>query len=336
MNFTRVVTPIIPKKIAIPNPSQAFDFWEKNPFPKRGEFLNAITFNNERVMVDRISVFDGNRFVCSGNDSSPNPKIKVAHFPICFDLTKDVDLKRFKAILLKIDLAQIYSIDFLCSRYFSRIFRAKVSIKSQRQRVHHSEIHYVSEFSLVDFDGVVKHLNGDLDKKITEEDEKNVDLFIDRGFCVNKDSFSYSHLVDLHEKSSAWARKQNLQMNKESFPYDLHNCINFLCETCDYLDRAIQDNDVSQVMIVSSHALCEVHKIKLAQRVKNSDEKKARAFKLWEEHYQDKTKESRKRSRVSQRSISKDVGVSVGTLNSWFKDFSRKDDLKHGILARCK
>lgn len=313
VDFTNVVQPFsIPKKFRIPlNPLDAFCCWGSWGIPKRRDLLDHCTKQRERVIVDRIGVSLGDK-----------PLVKVAQFSTCFNLADSDDLKVFKSILLKIDLKKIDFITSEYSDYFRRVSTSFAELRLHRKRYAHSEVHHITNFSKkTEIDDVVNHLNNG---EIYENDESDVELFIEHGFNLRKESPSYQELVDVHNKANAWGRALQEEITEESFSNQLRKCIDDICSSCGFLDDDICDELANEALVIA-HALCQSQEIKLAQRVKNSDEKRELAFKLWQESYKNKTQKERKALGVSQRSLAERVGVSVGTLNGWIKEFERGD-----------
>lgn len=323
-------------RLILTHPKEVHHRWLHGELPKRARLIRALLSEIHCSYIDRITVFVG---VSKKDDY---PLYRVVSFSRKLDLISPKDIAILKNIFLKITLDSVCSVDSFTKDSWRR---AAVSHRFRKDDVFKRGIYFADIFNPdKDADQIIQHLGGDIHRDITKSLNAEVDSFFERFFWHKDKGFSHNELIQLHDKANAWARKRKLNITDDGFADALDLCLAQLCEDCDFLDETIKEDWLGEnmsVWFVAAHALCQTQRIKLAQRVKNSDEKKAKAFKLWKKHYQDKTKESRKRSRVSQRSIAKDVGVSVGTLNNWFKKFNKLSENKginlvngiHGVNA---
>ena len=289
--------------------------WTPDSLPKRTELLEEFTQLRERMLIRRIVVCD------KSHDKSLI--LRVAVMKDCLNLNDSSHLEKFKKILCNIKLEKIHVIDSEYSDYCRQTSTSFASLKntsstkiSNDDRV---ELHAIKKFGYDEIDRIVAHLNGASKDDITENEIEKVDSFIEHGFNLYPELPSYAELLKTHNLTTEWFRKENPEINDETFPIVLKNSIDAIFQEND----EIKENSLSSYWYVAAHALCECNRTKKAQQVKEPHQKKERAFREWKSSYQGKTKKERKVSGTSLRSIATKVGISVGTLSNWIKEFER-------------
>tara|TARA_Y100000588_G_scaffold170299_1_gene184057 strand:+ start:1327 stop:2295 length:969 start_codon:yes stop_codon:yes gene_type:complete len=303
-------------KLDLLEPLKVHQQWLEDEMPKRSVLIDALLDEVHCTYIDRITTFNRNH---KGQDW-----FKVANFKHKLNVAIEAHLKILKQILLKIDLESICAVD---SFYDNSCRRAALNTCFQNEKAPFRKgVCFADVFDISrDVEGIIKHLGGDSGLEVTESLESDVDAFIERFFRPKDNGLSREELTLLHGRVRFWARKCHVPFTKESDLTDVFDrCFDWLIDSDLPIEGSIKEDwfgDNMRVWFVVAHALCESQKIKVAQRVKNSEHKRAKAFDIWESNYRNKTAAERRILKVSQRSISVEVGVSVGKLNSWFKEF---------------
>lgn len=297
-------------------PLKVHQQWLEDEMPKRAVLIDALLDDVHCTHIDRITTFNRNN---KGQDW-----FNVANFKHKLNVATESHRKILKQILLKIDLGSICAVD---SFYDDSCRRAASSPRFKNKKAAFRKgVYLADEFDFHrDVEGIIKHLGGNVALEITTSIEEDVDAFIERFFRPKNGNPSREELIKLHERVNAWSRKNGIEFSKESDLTEVfERCFDWLLENDHLEESSIKEDWLGQnmrVWFVIAHALCESQKIKIAQRVKNSEQKRAKAFDIWESSYRNQTAAERRRLNISQRSISVEVGVSVGKLNSWFKEF---------------
>lgn len=304
----------IKKSFGLPLRWNITEAWATDSLPKRNALLEELTQTRERMLISRIAVYvktdDGKIY------------FKVVVLKDFFNLANEDHLKKFKQILLSINLENIYFIDSEYSDYLrqtSTTFANLRNMSAKKVSNSDNEIHIIRKCEHNDMDKIISHLNGTSKDDVTDDEMEKVDSFIEHGFYLYPELLSYVELLETHNRTKEWFRKEKPIIDDETFLEIVENCR----ET---LDQQYDNVNVLQHWYMVAHALLECKKTKEAQQVKDPYEKKKKAFSEWKKNYQGKTKKERKVSGTSLRSIAKKVGISVGTLSNWIKEFKKIDE----------
>jgi len=313
------------------NSEDAFSCWNKESIPKKKWLLDLYTSMREGVVVTKIIT---RRKKKDTNDDKHLTKqrcnsFNAALFPRALTLSNPDHLKILRQTLRLVGIENIHAIhydfadDFLDTKTVN-IFRVK---EKKFNNVKRQELHYLREFRLsggeVEVREISEHLTQDLPHLSEEDSDEDIDTFIDNYFEQNVEPLPREKLVDLHNKSNAWVRKEKKEVNEQSFKDILNECVEFLLTELEYLHDEPFRFDLSErlnskVYLFAAHAIVESHYIKLAQRTVTSrlSGKKHDALIEWETY--------KKTKRPPQRTIAKNLKVPLSTLNAWFKEFKQR------------
>lgn len=286
--------------------------WTSDSLPKRSEVLEVLTQESERVLISRIAV--------KAKTKDGKIYFKVVVLKSFLNLATEEHLEKFKQILLSINLESIKFIDSEYSDYFrqtSTNYATLRNLNAHKFSGDDSEIHIIKKCKNNEIAQIIAHLQGTPKEDVTDDEMAKVESFIEYGFNLDQVSPSYTELLNTHSLTKEWFKKEKPEINGKTFPTVLRNCINAIFKD----DNEITENILSGHWYLAAHALCECHKTKESQQVKDSHKKKEQAFYEWQTSYQGKTKKERRASKISLRSISSKVGISVGTLSNWIKQF---------------
>ncbi len=293
--------------------------WTSDSLPKRGALLEVFTKSRERLLISRIAI--------KAKTDVGKIYFKVVVLKDCFNLAEEDHLDKFKQILLSIDLESIYFINSEYSDYLrqsSTNFADLKNVSAKNVSNSDHEIHMIKKCGTNEIAKIIAHLQGHSKEDVTDDEMAKVESFIEHGFNLYPEYPSYAELLNTHSLTKAWFRKELPVLDDDTFPSVLKTCIETIFED----DNEVKEDQLSAHWYLAAHALCESHKTKEAQQVKDSHKKKEQAFYEWKTNYQGKTKKERKASKTSLRSISSKVGISVGTLSNWIKEFKRTQEAK--------
>lgn len=308
-------------RLTLPEPKEVHRTWLTGELPKRARLISFLINDIDISYVDRITTYSGQ------SKKNGIPIIRVANFSRKLDIYYPRDVNILKNIFLKINLDSICSVDLFTNNLFSRDI---VVCLGRSDKYYNRKCIYFSDYFNPDDDLKVAicHLGGNINLEVTQLLIDEVDSFFDKLFRIKEKKYSYDNLIYLHNKASDWARKMNLNITENDIFSDLLNlCIIQLCEECSLINESFlkkDDTEDMSVLFVVAHALCETQRIKVSQRVNEFDKKREIAMEWWN-IYRNKTPVERrcKSEPLSQRIIAKKIGVSLGTLNGWFKDFDQ-------------
>lgn len=299
----------IMKSVSLPALKDVTKSWTSGLLPKRDSLLEVFTHPRDRVLISKIAV------KAKTEDGKIYFKVVVLkHF---LNLANKNDLDKFKQILLSLNLENIH---FINSEYSDKLRETSTSFADLRnmsvENVRNSdeETHHILKCEHDEMDEIIEHLLGTPKKDVTDDEMAKVNSFIEYGFQLKPTGDTYAALLKTHNLTKEWFRKEKVIIDDETFLKRVENCFETLYQEGDGIN-------VSQHRYMIAHALLECKKTKEAQQVKEPHKKKKKAFNEWKNIYQGKTKKERKSLKITQRSIAKDVGISVATLNNWIKEF---------------
>ena len=196
---------------------------------------------------------------------------------------------------------------------------------------------------------MTSHLNTKTNPENSKEAmDKCINFFSDSYL----DTLSYTCLIEIYEKVLLWGRNNQRELlnnktrddffeklvmgHKELLIWLLgskpQNIDDFIPTKKDRLKQMrvkkilkdecnIEDSlKVYKLKAFISHAMFIANKIKCSKYVPNRENKRKKAKQMWKQYA---FRKSQRRSKKSQREIAEEVGVSLGTLNSWFKEFNQ-------------
>lgn len=320
-----------------------FDFYEKNPNFKRRDALACFFGTTSSTLIESISTI------------TTFKNVPIIH-TVEFDNWLDEHLFLHQ-ILSKIDLGTIHEIKFRVIK-FQKVTGLISNKKTQEEVFRHllrSNISSIRDTTKNEFElnKVIKHLNTIVE---TENAKEDIDRCIDSFRVGSKDSISYTCLIETYDKILLWCRKLKrdlltdknrdkirdhlfeklLEENKELLEWILKNDISSVEEYTS--DGSVEINikkvlknsfvidkfNVDALKAYICHAMFIANKIRFSQRVPDWENKRKKAHQMWQRYI---ILKARKKSKKSQREIAEEVGVSLGTLNAWFKDFYNSNDL---------
>ena len=284
-----------------------FSFFEQNPSFKRKDALICFLNSYSDILLLSIS---------TKNDSL----ISVVEFNDPFH-----DIEWIHEILSRIDLESIHEIKFNIietGKAIGQITRGSKN-KLETRSVLQSKL-FANRNMERELNTIIKHL-GELPEG-TNNDIKDINRCMDNFASLNNYFAPVTSFHSAYDQILLWCRDE-----KDDFLNDTvrDNFFEKLIEEYNELQEWVTDNDhetldeFSTAMLKSyiSHAMFIANKTKRSKEIKNISKKRQKAFTIWKKHYEGKTLTERKRRNINQRKIAEEVGVSLGTLNSWFKEF---------------